>query len=277
MTTRTTAATTPSAIFSFRGSGGIGGIGQRRIDGRVSLGSRTCLNGNKLLVPMAFSLRRPAAFLVCLLCAAVVGAGLLASLEAQSPLSERDFLTRIRRLTVEGRREGTRLMAILQSPPTHSEPASSDLLRDSFMLFGLTTPDLHPSLAPAVAEGGARHLILPLASRQRLAEMRYDQATGRTLMLAHGFATIALVYPERPTSFHARNPFASGGVYEDPATGAAAAALAGYLRDAGWPHGGAIDILQGEDMGSPSRIHAEIPPETGASIRISGTVRALGI
>ncbi len=181
------------------------------------------------------------------------------------------------RITVEGRREGTRLMAILQSPPTHSEPASSDLLRDSFMLFGLTTPDLHPSLAPAVAEGGARHLILPLASRQRLAEMRYDQATGRTLMLAHGFATIALVYPERPTSFHARNPFASGGVYEDPATGAAAAALAGYLRDAGWPHGGAIDILQGEDMGSPSRIHAEIPPETGASIRISGTVRALGI
>ncbi|CDM25659.1 Phenazine biosynthesis protein PhzF [Castellaniella defragrans 65Phen] len=54
------------------------------------------------------------------------------------------------------------------------------------------------------------------------------------------------------------------------------AALAGYLRDAGWPHGGAIDILQGEDMGSPSRIHAEIPPEIGASIRISGTVRASG-
>ena len=180
------------------------------------------------------------------------------------------------RITVEGRREGTRLMAILQSPPTHSEPASSDLLRDSFMLFSLTAADLHPSLAPAVAEGGARHLILPLASRQRLAEMRYDQAAGRTLMLAHGFATIALVYPERPAFFHARNPFASGGVYEDPATGAAAAALAGYLRDAGWPHGGAIDILQGEDMGSPSRIHAEIPPETGASIRISGTVRALG-
>jgi Tol biopolymer transport system component len=42
----------------------------------------------------------------------VVGAGLLASLEAQAPpaeraaLAERDFLTRIRRLTVEGRRAG---------------------------------------------------------------------------------------------------------------------------------------------------------------------------
>ncbi|HKH72644.1 MAG TPA: hypothetical protein VKA59_14895 [Vicinamibacterales bacterium] len=36
----------------------------------------------------------------------MVGAGLLPSVEAQSPLAERDFLTRIRRLTVEGRRAG---------------------------------------------------------------------------------------------------------------------------------------------------------------------------
>ena len=55
---------------------------------------------------MAQSLRRPALRFVCSLCAAVVGAGLLAGLEAQSPLAERDFLTRIRRLTVEGRRAG---------------------------------------------------------------------------------------------------------------------------------------------------------------------------
>ncbi|WP_242630999.1 PhzF family phenazine biosynthesis protein, partial [Klebsiella quasipneumoniae] len=38
--------------------------------------------------------------------------------------------------------------------------------------------------------------------------------------------------------FHTRNPFAYGGVYEDPATGAASAAFAGYLRDINWPHGG---------------------------------------
>jgi Tol biopolymer transport system component len=55
---------------------------------------------------VARSLRRPALVFVCVLCAAVVGAGLLAGLEAQSPPAERDFLTRIRRLTVEGRRAG---------------------------------------------------------------------------------------------------------------------------------------------------------------------------
>ncbi len=55
---------------------------------------------------MAHSVRRPAWLFVCLFCAAVVAAGLLATLEAQSPPGEHDFLTRIRRLTVEGRRAG---------------------------------------------------------------------------------------------------------------------------------------------------------------------------
>ena len=55
---------------------------------------------------MVLSLRRPALLFVCFVCAAVFGAGLLKSLDAQSPLAERDFLTRIRRLTVEGRRAG---------------------------------------------------------------------------------------------------------------------------------------------------------------------------
>ena len=50
---------------------------------------------------------------------------------------------------------------------------------------------------------------------------------------------------------------------------------AGYLRDLQWPHGGAIDLIQGEDMGMRSRLRAEIPPTPGASIRISGTVRIL--
>ena len=34
---------------------------------------------------------------------------------------------------------------------------------------------------------------------------------------------------EAPQCFHTRNPFASGGIYEDPATGAATAAFAGYF------------------------------------------------
>lgn len=179
------------------------------------------------------------------------------------------------RITVEGRRNGTTLSAALQSPTTRSAPAPENLIADALNLFSYTAADLDARLPPAIAEAGIRHLVLGLASRNRLSAMRYDLEAGRRLMTAAGIATISLVHAETPSLFHARNPFAFGGVYEDPATGAAAAALAGYLRDLGWPHGGAIQIIQGEDMGVPSRLRAEIPPEPGASIRVSGTARLI--
>jgi PhzF family phenazine biosynthesis protein len=62
-------------------------------------------------------------------------------------------------------------------------------------------------------------------------------------------------------------------VVEDPATGSGTAALAAYLRDLGWPHGGAIDVVQGEDMGMRSRLRASIGEEPGSSIRVAGTAR----
>lgn len=175
------------------------------------------------------------------------------------------------RITVEGQRTG----AALQSPPTRSAPAAPDLVADALALFGFAAADLDPRLPPAVAEAGARHLILALASRGRLSAMRYDLEAGRTLMTAAGLVTISLVYAETARLFHARNPFAAGGVYEDPATGAAAAALGGYLHDLGLPHGGAIEIIQGEDMGMKSRLHVGITPEHSGSIRVSGTTRRM--
>lgn len=179
------------------------------------------------------------------------------------------------RITVAGRRQGATLAATLQSPPTHSAAAPDDLLAEALALFSLTAADLDPRLPPALAHGGAMHLVLALQSRATLAAMQYDLEAGRRLMTTAGLITISLVYAESPRLFHTRNPFASGGVYEDPATGAAAAALAGYLRDLGWPHGGSIEIIQGEDMGMRSRLTATITPEKGASIAVSGTARVM--
>src|SRR3989344_2288179 len=116
-------------------------------------------------------------------------------------------------------------------------------------------------------------LVLALRSRAALAAMHYALDAGRTLMVNAKLVTIVLVWVESDRLLHTRNAFASGGVLEDPATGAATAALAGYLRDLGWPHGGAIDVVQGEDMGMRSRLSAEIGPVAGSSIRVSGTAR----
>lgn len=178
-------------------------------------------------------------------------------------------------ITVEGRQAEGVLSAALQSPPTRSAAADPQLVAEVLDLFGYTEADLDPKLPPALAHGGADHLVLGLKTRAALAAMHYDLAAGRELMNRAGLVTICWVYAETPQQFHTRNPFASGGVYEDPATGAATAALAGYLRDIDWPHGGEIQIIQGEDMGMRSRLRAEIPPTPGSSIRVSGTARMM--
>lgn len=178
-------------------------------------------------------------------------------------------------ITVEGRRDRERITAALQSPPTRSAAAEPALVAQALELFGYTPEDLDSRLPPARIHGGADHLLLALRTRERLSAMAYDLDQGRAFMRGQALVTVALVFAETDRRFHARNPFASGGVYEDPATGAAAAAFAGYLRDLGWPHGGAIEILQGEDMGMRSRLRAEIPSRSGGSIRVSGHARVL--
>ncbi|WP_458096762.1 PhzF family phenazine biosynthesis protein [Roseomonas sp. WA12] len=178
-------------------------------------------------------------------------------------------------ITVEGWREAGGLRAALQSPPTRSAPADPELVAETLALFGLPAEALDARIPPAIAEAGARHLILALRHRGDLAAMRYDLEMGRRLMSAPGLVTIALVHAAEPGRFHARNAFAAGGVLEDPATGAAAAALGGLLRDLGWPHGGRIEIHQGDEMGAPSRLHAEISPGQGESIRVSGQARIM--
>lgn len=179
-------------------------------------------------------------------------------------------------ITVDTRNTPDGMLATLQSPPTHSRIISQEERLDVLALFGLAEADLDPRLAPARIHGGADHIVLPLKERATLAAMTYDLDQGRAVMRRHGLVTVMLVFIEADQSFVARNAFASGGVLEDPATGAAAAAFAGYLRDAGWPHGGAFTIRQGEDMGSPSLIRVELTDTTGAPIRVSGGTRMIG-
>ncbi|MBT9459898.1 MAG: PhzF family phenazine biosynthesis protein [Burkholderiaceae bacterium] len=180
------------------------------------------------------------------------------------------------RITVQGQ-GGDPMRASLQSPPSRSRPTTDAEVEQALQLFGLTAGDLDDSLAPAVMHAGVDHLLLVLKQRSRLARMDYDLEQGRALMKAQGWTTIMLSWVETPQQFHVRNAFAIGGVLEDPATGAAAAALAGHLRSVGWPHGGHITIVQGEDMGMRSLLAADITSEAGASIRVSGDARLMKV
>jgi len=178
-------------------------------------------------------------------------------------------------ITVEGKQNGETVSAELQSPSTHSSPMTAELLAEVLELFGYSNDDLDPQIPPAHAHGGADHLVIVLNTRKALSRMKYDLDAGREFMNREGLVTILFAYAETPQLFHTRNPFASGGVYEDPATGAATAAFSGYLRDINWPHQGVIDIIQGEDMNMRSRLKAKIPVESGSSIQVSGTARII--
>jgi len=163
----------------------------------------------------------------------------------------------------------------LNSPSTFSEPAPSKYVNDVLEAFGLSNDDVDPDFPIYFASAGAKHLVIVLEKYEKLSSMNYDFEVVKSLMAKEQLITINLLWKASSNQFHSRNPFPPGGVYEDPATGAAAAAFAGYLRDISWSGSSSFKVLQGEEMGSASRLFVEYHPEIGSSIKISGEARCL--
>ncbi len=164
--------------------------------------------------------------------------------------------------------------ATLTSVPPRVELAPAELVRAVLDALHWKVDELDPALPPRIAYAGARHLVLAAQTRERLRRLVYDFDALKRTMLAHGLVTVDLVWRESATVFHARNPFPVGGVVEDPATGAAAAAFGAYLRELGLAVPPAIiTIRQGEDMGRPSLLMVEIGEQPG--IGVSGRAVAI--
>lgn len=170
---------------------------------------------------------------------------------------------------------GGRITATLVSVAPEVTDLPDDQLDELLAALGWTRDDLDPGLPPRIAFAGVRHPVLAAATRKRLAELEYDFDALAAVMARENWTTIALVWREADEVFHARNPFPPGGVVEDPATGAAAAAFGGYLRAEQLVSVPAqITIHQGHDMGRPSLLTVTIPEGTGG-IAVAGT--AVGI
>ena len=170
------------------------------------------------------------------------------------------------------RADGAGLRATLTSVAPYVDPVAEHDVAEVLAALGWVPADLDHDLPPRVAYAGARHLILGVASRGRLAELDYDVERLRTLSQARDWSTVALVHRRDATTFDARNPGPAVGILEDPATGAAAAAFGAYLRALGLIDPPAtLEIHQGDDLGRPSVLHVEVPPGEDAGVRVSGT------
>ncbi|MER6557792.1 PhzF family phenazine biosynthesis isomerase [Streptomyces sp. NPDC001027] len=163
-------------------------------------------------------------------------------------------------------------VATLVSVTPHTEPLADDDLAALLSALRWSADELDPALPPRVAYAGARHPVVAAADRGRLAALDYDMPALAALMARRDWTTVDLVWRESPTVFHARNPFPPGGVVEDPATGAAAAAFGGYLRELGLvPSPATLTIHQGADMGRPSTLTVFVPAGRDSGIRVTGT------
>ncbi|MEV5656456.1 PhzF family phenazine biosynthesis isomerase [Streptomyces sp. NPDC052291] len=194
----------------------------------------------------------------------------LALAERDGP-GELEFATPAGPVPVTVVREDGELRATL----TSVEPSVEDLapadLAEALAALDWPAADLDPALPPRIAYAGARHLVLAAGTRERLAALDYDFARLEALMHRLDLTTVQLVWRASGTVFHVRDPFPVGGVVEDPATGAAAAAFGAYLRALALvPETAVLTLHQGEDMGRPGTLTVTLRAGD-ARVRVSGT------
>jgi trans-2,3-dihydro-3-hydroxyanthranilate isomerase len=125
---------------------------------------------------------------------------------------------------------------------------------------------------------GVPYLFVPLRDRSVLGRVSIDPASSRRLQAAAGASEVfAFSYdPERENSDIRARMFAPEfGIAEDPATGSAAAAFAGYLARRSGHKEGTLrwTIEQGFEMGRPSIIYleADIADAAVTAVRVGGT------
>lgn len=165
------------------------------------------------------------------------------------------FATRAGTVPVEVSEEGGTARATLTSVVPHVEEVTDADLAEALAALDWPATDLDPAFPPRIAFAGARHLVLAAATRARLADLAYDFARLEALMHRLDLTTVQLVWRESAGVFHVRDPFPVGGVVEDPATGAAAAAFGAYVRELGLvPEDAVLTLHQGEDLGRPGEL-----------------------
>ncbi|MEV8594310.1 PhzF family phenazine biosynthesis isomerase [Streptomyces sp. NPDC052012] len=173
-------------------------------------------------------------------------------------------------VTVSAEAGGT-LLATLTSVEPRVEEADAADVEEALAALGWTAAELDAALPPRIAFAGARHLVLAAATRERLADLSYDFDRLEALMQRLDLTTVQLVWRASEAVFHVRDPFPVGGVVEDPATGAAAAAFGAYARELGLvPEAAVLTLHQGEDMGRPGVLTVELRAGD-ARVRVSGT------
>lgn len=173
------------------------------------------------------------------------------------------------------KKDEDKIISSFSSLETSTQDIDFDIARELLEIFNLNVDDLDSRFPIKVSNSGNLHPIVFLNSKDKLSNMNYDFEKAKEFMRDNQFVTISLLFFEDKDLFYSRNAFAYGGVYEDPATGSAAVALAEYLRNIKFKESGSIEIHQGFDMNQPSKLIANYTSEVNSSIEVLGETRII--
>jgi trans-2,3-dihydro-3-hydroxyanthranilate isomerase len=136
--------------------------------------------------------------------------------------------------------------------------------------------DIDRNLPIEVVSTGIKSIDVPICTLEALGRIRVNTSALAEAYLPFGaVGCYAFTFETKePGSFvHARFFAPNDGIVEDPATGSAAGALAGYLAQHGVLEDNSFIIEQGDLMGRPSRIFAEVAggPGNVERVKIGGS------
>lgn len=173
-------------------------------------------------------------------------------------------------------REGPGIAARIAASRPHEYGPPALASADAARLVSLEQGDvLDDDWVPLNASAGVPYLLIPVRDTGALSRARLDlQAWQAELSRAWAPHVYVFVPPASDGVIRARMFAPAMGIVEDPATGAAALALAGVLADRDRTGAGRLQwtLEQGVEMGRPSRMHLDAERnETGFSLAVSGS------
>lgn len=173
------------------------------------------------------------------------------------------------------------LRAAFTSVDTQTAPIAEPVLQSVLDLIGVGRAHLDDRHPPLLANAGNWHPVVVLRDAAVFDGFTFEPAAARALLDAQGWpATITVLHRLADAAggglrFEARNLFPVGRITEDPATGAAAAAVGAYLRALGAVTPPArVVIEQGRHVGRPGELVVDIPERGG--IVVSGRAVPIG-
>ena len=148
------------------------------------------------------------------------------------------------------------------------EPAAFGPELDAADVMGLVRlegADADPTHPPQVVSTGVPQVLAFVSEREALERAWPDYDAIGSLLAGHGAIVLYVAWLGDEGVVRARSFTGSAEEGEDPATGSAAGPLCACLAERGGPT--ALEIVQGVEMGRPSRLHAAL--EDGR-VRVGG-------